>query len=463
MRSPIRQVAPLAAAILLVLTLVCCASPPPANAPHQPAALTPQARSETFTRAELEDDFDACSNVLLTRNPLQFADRAGLDAFIKLQREKLRDGMSELDLYRILTPIVVKVRCGHSGIFLSSAAEARLRARQPYLPILVRILDGHLFVLSPLQAAAPPAMSEITAINGRPAADTIRSLMDYVTADGENVSRKLYVAGRLFNDLYALFIDQSPEFRVEYRAPDGSAGAFDLRGISKAELERQASSAGFPYGLPEGPQRNSFSNDQAAAAVLTVRTFQFLTGRPDFEKFFDQAFDAMQETGAKALILDLRGNWGGDPEAASYLFARLIREPEPYFAEGTPLYGPLTRALPPAQNAFSGRLIVLTDGACFSSTGHLCSLLRFHGLGTFLGEETGGSWATTDSSADYPLRRTGMRLRSSNAVYRTAVSGLPPGRGIVPDEEVEPGIEDLIAGRDPVMERALSLAAAAAL
>jgi hypothetical protein len=36
-----------------------------------------------------------------------------------------------------------------------------------------------------------------------------------------------------------------------------------------------------------------------------------------------------------------------------------------------------------------------------------------------------------------------------------AVDGYPKDRGIVPDFPVTPTIEDLLAGRDPVMERAL--------
>ncbi|HTO24147.1 MAG TPA: hypothetical protein VMQ10_16855, partial [Spirochaetia bacterium] len=241
-----QNVAGLALAGLLGLSLACCASPPRAAPPAQAAP-------GTFSRVELVEDLDHAAEILLTRNPLEFADRAELAAFIGLQKEKLRDGMSELDFYRVLTPIVVKARCGHSGIFLTHGTEARLEAEPRYLPVLVRVVDGRLYVLSALRAAGPAAASEITAINGHPAAAMISALMDDITADGVNLTRKLYVASRVFNDLYALFIDSGPAFHVEYRdGADGSAGAVDLDGVSKAELERQASAAGFPYGLPEG-------------------------------------------------------------------------------------------------------------------------------------------------------------------------------------------------------------------
>jgi hypothetical protein len=438
-------------AIIVALASTGCASAP---APTPPAA---GASPGLFSRAELLEDFDRFAYIVLSRNPLTFADKPGLSDFVQLQRQKLRDGMSELDFYRILTPIVVKARCGHTGIFLTEGAEARLRTSQRYLPILVRVVDGHLFVLSPLRAGDPPAGSRVTAINGRAADGIIEAMMDDITADGVNLTRKVYVAGRVFNDLYTLFIDQSAVFRIEYQdASDGALRSADLPGISKADLERGAADAGFPYGLPESRPPYTFSVEQETA-VLSISTFFFPIGRPDFEKFVDASFDVMRERGTKTLVLDLRGNWGGDPEASSYLFARLIREPAPYFAEGVSDFFALTRPLPPAANAFGGTVIVLIDGACFSSTGHFCSLLRFHQRATFIGEETGGSWTCTDGSRDYRLPRTEMRLHSSTSAFRTAVTGMALGRGIMPDIEVSAGIGDLISKRDPVMERAMSL------
>jgi hypothetical protein len=440
----------------------CAAPAVPATPPTPPNGTDARLdQPPAFSRADLLEDFDRFADILLTRNPLEFADKAEITRFIRQQREALRDGMSELDFYRILTPIVVKVRCGHTGIFLSPAEETRLRSSQRYFPVLVRIAAGRLFVISPLGSEEPQPGSEISAINGGPSAEIIARMYDNITADGANVTRKTYVASRVFNDLYSLFIDDHPDFRVEYRdAARGVSGAVELDGISKATLESEAAGAGFPYGLPEQGPAYSFSTSSTGhseAAVLKIRTFLFPAGRPDYEAFIDRCFATLAEKKTRALILDLRGNWGGDPEASSYLFARLISMPARYFEEGTPLYEALTKPIPPAPNAFTGMLLVLTDGACFSSTGHLCSLLRFHGRGLFVGEETGGSWTTTDASQDYRLPRTGMRLHSSNGAFRTAVTGLPVGRGIMPDREVTAEIGDILTGRDLAMELALRM------
>jgi hypothetical protein len=47
-------------------------------------------------------------------------------------------------------------------------------------------------------------------------------------------------------------------------------------------------------------------------------------------------------------------------------------------------------------------------------------------------------------------------VRIPLVLYTMAVDDYPSDRGIVPDFPVEPTIEDLLAGRDPVMERTLA-------
>ena len=154
--------------------------------------------------------------------------------------------------------------------------------------------------------------------------------------------------------------------------------------------------------------------------------------------------------GVRDLVLDLRGNGGGDPYNAASLLEKLITKETAYFDAGTSGYADL-RAIQPARNGFTGNLYVLIDGGCFSTTGHLCSLLRFHGIGIFIGEETGGSFTCTDNSREIVLRNTGLVLRLSTTVFSTEVSGLTPGRGISADHEVVSTIDDRLAGIDAAM------------
>jgi hypothetical protein len=113
--------------------------------------------------------------------------------------------------------------------------------------------------------------------------------------------------------------------------------------------------------------------------------------------------------------------------------------------------------MPPAQRNFKGNLYTLINGACFSSTGHLCSLLKYHKIGKFIGSETGGSYVCTDGSKDIMLQFTQLRLHYSTTPFRTEVIGLEFGRGIRPDYEINRTIEDVLLHKDVEMARALRL------
>jgi hypothetical protein len=76
----------------------------------------------------------------------------------------------------------------------------------------------------------------------------------------------------------------------------------------------------------------------------------------------------------------------------------------------------------------------------------------------FFGEECGSGYYGNTSGfmvlATLPATR--LQVRVPLVLYTMAVDGYPKDRGIVPDFPVTPTVEDLLAGRDVVMERALA-------
>jgi hypothetical protein len=110
-----------------------------------------------------------------------------------------------------------------------------------------------------------------------------------------------------------------------------------------------------------------------------------------------------------------------------------------------------------AENPFTGRQYYLIDGMCFSTTGHFTSILKYYGLGTFIGEETGATFTCNDASHDTKLKHTGYNLQSARRTFAAAVPGFPEDRGILPDHPVRQTIEELIANHDAVLEYTLEL------
>ena len=74
----------------------------------------------------------------------------------------------------------------------------------------------------------------------------------------------------------------------------------------------------------------------------------------------------------------------------------------------------------------------------------------------FFGEECGsGYYGMSGFLVTATLPNTGIQIRIPLVLCTMAVDGYPKDRGIIPDFPVTPTIDDLVAGRDAVMERAL--------
>lgn len=168
--------------------------------------------------------------------------------------------------------------------------------------------------------------------------------------------------------------------------------------------------------------------------------------------------------GRAALVVDLRGNGGGAERSLKAFLGHLtptdltvgvLHER----ARETPL---VARAV--ADDAFTGKVIILVDSRSASASEIAARLLQLTGRGTVLGDRTMGA----------VMRGRGEQLtilaRGANAIlYGVSVTVadlvMPDGgrlerTGVMPDELLLPTPADLAAGRDPVLARALTLAGA---
>ena len=105
----------------------------------------------------------------------------------------------------------------------------------------------------------------------------------------------------------------------------------------------------------------------------------------------------------------------------------------------------------PKKKRFRGDLYVVINGGTISAAATLASNLKGINRGTFVGEETGGSANGTVAG-----KMALIKLPESNLWFTFGLahiqahyhSGLP-GRGVMPDVEIKPTLQDRINGVDP--------------
>jgi len=266
------------------------------------------------------------------------------------------------------------------------------------------------------------------------------------------------------------------------------------RKLVKKERKRYNDIHGFDEQTKTFQRNLSFLEKDSSVAVLKIKSFAI----GDFKTFYDQTFNKISEKKATTLLLDLRGNPGGRLREIAKLYA-FVADSTTAFADKSevvsktsllkrdyfsgslgkkalqslayPFYagfmyllveksggkyyfaGSESRIKPLQENRFKGRMYVLIDGGSFSASSILSSNLKGSGRATFVGEETGGAFNGT-VAGQMPV----VELPNSRVKMRVGLMKIAPhykteemGRGIHPDIEIIPTLDDKINGNDPEM------------
>jgi hypothetical protein len=403
--------------------------------------------------------------------------------------------LTEFDFYSRLLPLVAEIKDGHTHLMLSPAAGAHLDAQPVFFPFWLRFLKDKAYVFRNLSSdAGIKEGAELLAIDGTPIRDVVSALLPLVPSDaGIRTSRlRRLEYPTAFGRLLALRFGRRESRRIRFRPfQGGETKETTIPGVTAADIVRLLQERD-PAAAERRPSCElSF---KGSTAVLTIRVFgdDPDKARPRFPEFLNETFRSLEEKKTPNLIIDLRDNGGGFDEYGKLLFAHIMDRPFLYYwsletkkdrydlfrftnesAEGAeelakPLrknarggfdvIGHPNRGLQTPQGPqFAGRVAILIDGGSSSTTGETTSAFHYYKKAVFVGEECGSGYYgnTAGFMVTATLPHTGIQIRIPLVLCTMAVDGYPKDRGIVPDFPVTPTIEDLLAGRDPVMERAL--------
>jgi C-terminal processing protease CtpA/Prc len=412
--------------------------------------------TDEFNVQPLQEDFVYLRNQLENNHPKLYLyyPKATFDGFFDEAYASIDKPMTEAQFFRLLAPIVAKVKCGHTFIDFSETFKSQRRSNSRLFPLGVVFLNGKAYIYQNYSSRIGIILgSEILSINRVPISTILGQLLDRISADGNTLTLKYHKIKRQFFQLYSDLIDAPDRFELQCIAP----GENRQYSLSLEALPYNQVWNAFQALNPDGNNLSIEINENSSTAIITVRTFSS-GAQPNFREVLRNYFQDIINRNIENLVIDLRGNSGGDPEYSADIISHLIDYPFTYFSEGSrSAYPSLFIPRTPYDLNFDGSVYFIINGGCFSTTGHFCSLARFHHLGIFVGEETGGSFYCNDSHMNTVLPNTRINLQVARATWATAVSGFDLGRGIMPDYPVTPSIDDLINGFDREMTYVLQL------
>lgn len=409
-----------------------------------------------FSKEKLQADFLQMRKILEETHPALY-DYTGKEVMDSLfdSHYAAIDGDMDFNSFLILmTEVISQVGCGHSSLWLPgdywNVAPYRL------FPLRLEPVGDKLYVSGSYGDSGEatgmpvPSGSVILSINGEPIESIVTRLESLTSADGMNQAYRRANVGQQFAVKYALAYGFPENFRIEHIPPGEQ--------LTEQTVLQPVSKASVDAGITAHNELSMRELEQGNTALLTINTFSYYNQVDMFKTFVDSVFSVIDQKGIQHLIIDLRGNSGGDPFCSSYLWGYLQHEPVPYFEDHYGRYDTLANVIPQPEKHFNGELYTLIDGLGFSTTGHFCGLLKYHRVGKFVGSETGATYTCT-GNATYPaLDNTRIMVGTARVMrYTAAVKDMDPLRGIIPDYSVEPSQDDLVTGRDAVLDYALSL------
>jgi C-terminal processing protease CtpA/Prc len=209
-------------------------------------------------------------------------------------------------------------------------------------------------------------------------------------------------------------------------------------------------------GVPRGRDNASFVRRSRMGRVGDITIWKlagFDLDTQAIDKFADEALK-----GTTSLILDLRGNPGGDSQVLERLTSRFFdKELKLGDLKGRrSMRGPVARK---RNSPFAGRLIVLIDAESASAAEVFARVIQLESRGLVFGDRSSGSVMMSRQlvSAVESLDGVIMYGMSVTEADLIMADGKSLERvGVVPDQVMMPTPLDLQSGKDPVLAQAVT-------
>ena len=419
------------------------------------------------------------------------------DSLFDSSEKQLQKEMSEREYFLFLSKIVMQLHDGHMDVYPTEKTLEKLANRECTIPFQAFISGQKMYVQKNYSNFSDKELlgAEIISINGQPVSSIIAEVLKICTSDGNNETNKfkrLESSGLLTQYLFYLQ-GYTETYKIEY-VPfnDTMTKSSTLKGITFENLLKIRKSK-YP-GVKQLPAE--FKLLTSATAYLKIASFNeadYENSKMDFPALLKSSFETINSKGMKNLILDLRGNGGGTDEYGKILFSYfinhefmyytslIINKPEFNFMKYTdqpemkipedairindvgtydvidhPNVGMQKNSTP----NYSGKLFILIDGNCFSTTSECLSMLHSYTSAVFIGEESGGGYYGNCSGSVPQLILSNSLLQIGIPLmkYSMAVKEYKyKDRGVIPDYKISPTIKDKILSHDPELEFAKKL------
>jgi len=336
------------------------------------------------------------------------------------------------------------------------------------------------------------AGDEILAINGIDIHQLLEKIYIYKQGESKYVKQTLLETGSLKESWWYVFGD-FPSGTVRIKKPGGQQIDTEVEGLTLEQYQERTQAVQSPSFMKSG-RAFEFIGDVAylRPGIFLNTESRDISSQDAFNNeaflaFINSAFIEIAREKPQHLILDLRGNYGGDNSFSDPMIAYFADKPFriaskfsvrtsqvtksfwkdvdiPELADmkqkimtledGTRFDVELNTTQPRTDDlAFKGEVITLIDRFSFSNTTSVAAIVQDYQFGILVGEETSDTPSSCGAVHTFKLPNTEMGVMFPKACM-IRPSGDPSLRGVVPDHKVS---DDPFTQEDEILDAALQL------
>jgi Peptidase family S41 len=467
------------------------------------SAASPPAETTAFSPAELRDDFAQMYRGLKAAHVdlYAFTPKRLLDERYAQLLGRIDRPMTRFEAKVLFELLAAEVRMGHTRVESPTADWNTYRKNGGKgFPLQIRIVDERVYVAensSGIDAIRPG--DEITRLAGQTMAHWLQRTERHVSAETPKMAHSIME----YDFAIYLWVELGPAdgFDIVTRRSGSSAQHMLLPARTAAEMEAARLRQPAALDLENPPREATLLN--GGVAYLRPGPFyntEAKSGAEEwdvsgFKEFIDRSFEQFLQARASRLIIDLRGNPGGDNLFSDVMVSWFATRPfsfasqfmvkvsaqsiaanaqriaddaqaaGPVSQQYADLYArsrigdmvefPISQALPRAGRRFDGKVFVLIDRQSYSNTVAVAALVQDYKLGVIVGEATSDMATTYGAMEQFALDHTGLLVGYPKArIVRP--NGDLRAQGVFPDIAIRVPIVQ--SPRDEVLQQAIAIA-----
>lgn len=406
---------------IILILILCLISAPVLAAAVWKSALDPKRGTvdsprttapldTVLTQQEARCDLDYMYDKLRTRHPAWIIEPHGICSRVEKQylreRAGFEDTLTVLDLWQSCRRILAILNDGHTSIYENCARYRVIDNQQDF-----------------------DSADDLIAVNGEPAENVFARFCEMNSSETEATDRACFEdALRQENYLAMMGVDISDGVTFTFRDEKEEVSTRHFSFISEDDQSKTEESLTWR------------TDADAGTALFDLSTCVF---DEEYVNETQNFFRSVKEDACSKIIVDLRGNPGGDSRVIdeflrhldidSYRTSAFVSRDGPFLVRHSGTLKKNDRY----DSAYDGSLYVLTDSRTFSSAMDFAMYIQDNHLGKVVGEASGNLPDSYGDTLYFSLPRSGLWLTVSSKKWERIDRNLA-GKPVMPDIPCDP-------------------------